>query len=119
MPLYSYNTQHKIFARSLRRSQTEAEKLLWSKLRSRQLNGYKFRRQQPIGQYILDFYCEEKKLAIELDGGQHNTPNEQKSDQIRTEILKNEGYTILRFWNNDVLSKLEDVLEVISKKLIS
>lgn len=73
----------------------------------------KFRRQHPIGNYILDFYCHDKKLAIELDGGQHNAEKTRQQDQARTSWLESQGITVLRFWNNDVLVNTESVLEAI------
>ena len=100
-------------ARDLRKNQTNAEKLLWQMLRSKQLADCKFRRQHPVGGYILDFYCHEKKLAVELDGGQHNEPEQRKHDEARTDWLKEQGIEVLRFWNNDVLQKPEAVMEEI------
>ena len=88
-------------ARRLRRDQTEAERKLWSRLRGRQVNEAKFRRQHGIGRYIADFCCPERKLVVELDGGQHITLAE--SDQRRAAFLRQRGYRVLRFWNNDVL----------------
>lgn len=118
MTLYStYNNKHKSFARRLRKDQTDAEKFLWSKLKSRQLNGYKFRRQQPIDNYIVDFYCHEKKLVIELDGSQHIKPNNQKYDLMRTAKLNDLGITVLRFNDNDIFENLNGVLEEITKYL--
>jgi type I restriction enzyme M protein len=98
-------------ARTLRTQQTDAESLLWRLLRNRQIVGYKFRRQHPVGPYILDFYCHEKKLAIELDGGQHNTESGLANDQKRTQFLMSEGITVLRFWNHEVLQDKDAVLE--------
>ena len=96
-------------ARSLRKNQTEAERLLWRHLRNRQLCQAKFRRQFPINPYIVDFACLELKLIIELDGGHHA---EQISyDEKRDFFLKQQGFKILRFWNNDVTGNLEGVLE--------
>lgn len=100
-------------ARKLRRDQTEAEKRLWYRLRNRQLGGYKFKRQYPVQPYIVDFFCEEKGLVVELDGGQH-TP---EKDKRRTECLENQGFQIVRFWNNDVLKNTEGVLQTILDKL--
>ncbi|MBO9574274.1 MAG: endonuclease domain-containing protein [Sphingobium sp.] len=97
-------------ARELRRNSTEAEKKLWSILRSRQLSGWKFRRQVPIGPYIVDFICHEAHLVIEADGGQHA---ECKSDASRDEWLKREGFWILRLWNNDILTNEEGVARVV------
>ena len=96
------------FARALRREETDAERKLWKALRGRQFDGLKFRRQQPIGPYIADFACHQLKLVIELDGGQHGS--QTKKDDARTVRLESEGYRVLRFWNNDVLSNIDGVL---------
>ena len=104
-------------ARRLRRAGTDAEKLLWQKLRSRRLGGAKFRRQAPIGPYIVDFVSFEHKLVVELDGGQHNAPEGRQHDLKRTAWLEDEGFRVLRFWNNQVLANLEGVLESIIKGL--
>ena len=94
-------------ARSLRRAMTDAESRLWHLLRDRQMSGSKFRRQVPIGRYIVDFACHEAKLIIEVDGGQHDR---QSEDEIRrTEVLKGQGYRVLRFWNHDVLANPQGV----------
>jgi very-short-patch-repair endonuclease len=98
-------------ARALRRNPTEVEKLLWRRMRMWQLDGYKFRRQQPIGNYIVDFVCLEKRLIVELDGGQHAEQSEY--DSRRDEWLRGEGFVVLRFWNHDVLEKTENVAEKI------
>jgi len=98
-------------ARALRKNLTDAEKLLWRHLRDRQLDGCKFRRQHPIGKFIVDFVCVEKKLVIEVDGGQHATKVE--ADLQRSEYLRKKGYSTLRFWNNEVLQKTESVLEAV------
>jgi type I restriction enzyme M protein len=105
------------FARGLRRSQTDAEKLLWFLLRDRRLLDCKFRRQYPFKGYILDFYCCEKKLAIELDGGGHNDDKQQSYDKERTQVLVTAGITVLRFWNHDVLQATESVLQRIYHQL--
>jgi very-short-patch-repair endonuclease len=97
------------FARRLRRNQTDAERVLWFRLRDRRLNGLKFKRQVPIDKYVVDFCSAEAKLIIELDGGQHATRDETN----RTAILEVMGYLVLRFWNNDVLQNTEGVLEEI------
>lgn len=108
---YKYNKSLVNFSKINRKIQTEAEKTLWFHLKGRQLQGYKFRRQYPIGNFILDFYCVEKKLAIELDGSQHI---EQESyDKRRKEYLERFGIRILRFWDNDVLKQTKIVLEKI------
>lgn len=91
---------------------TEAEKRLWGRLRRNTL-GCHFRRQHPIGPYIVDFVCLERKLVIEVDGGQHNEPRGLAHDNRRTGFLNGDGYAVLRFWNNDVLAKTDDVIETI------
>ena len=98
-------------ARRLRRASTDAEKLLWQNLRARQLGGAKFRRQTPIGPYIVDFVSFEHKLVVEIDGGQHNASAERQHDTKRTAWLESQGFRVLRFWNNQVLTNLEGVLE--------
>jgi len=108
------NTKASTTSRNLRVNQTDAEKRLWSKLRARQIGGFKFVRQQPLDRYICDFVCREKKLIIEVDGGQHS---ESLRDKIRDEALRNLGYRILRFWNNDVLSNMNGVLLTIQSEL--
>jgi very-short-patch-repair endonuclease len=100
-------------ARELRQTATDAETLMWKLLRNRQLGGAKFRRQHPIGPFILDFYCQQAKLAIELDGGGHTEPEQARYDAARSAALAGEGITVLRFWNNDVLKNTEGVLETI------
>ena len=97
------------YAKELRRKQTDAERVLWMRLRARQVNGLKFRRQHPIGRYIADFCCPEKCLVIEIDGGQHM--NRTFADERRTEFLVQEGYRVLRYWNHDVLVAPEAVLQ--------
>jgi ATP-dependent helicase HrpA len=100
-------------ARELRKNTTNAERLLWHLLRDRQVLDSKFRRQHPMGSYILDFYCHEAKLAIELDGGQHGDGAQLKHDEKRSAWLKEQGITVLRFWNNEVLTNTEGVLQVV------
>lgn len=102
-------------ARDLRKNSTEAEKLLWSKLRNHQFYNIKFRRQHPYPPYTIDFFCEDHKIAIELDGGQHNDPEHQTHDIKRTSFLQERGIKVIRFWNNDVLSNINGVLEDIKK----
>ncbi|MDO5653926.1 MAG: endonuclease domain-containing protein [Brachymonas sp.] len=97
----------------MRQTPTDAEALLWSKLRDRRLAGYKFRRQHPIAGYFADFACIESNLVIELDGGQHAMPHSAQRDQARSAILSNHGFHVLRFWNNDVLQNITGVLETI------
>ena len=100
-------------AKILRRNSTNPENLLWYYLKAKQLEGLKFRRQQPIGKYIVDFVCFSKKLVIELDGGQHAEGKIKQNDRKRDEWLKTQGFKVLRFWNNDVLENIEGVGEVI------
>ncbi len=106
-------TQFLDFARQLRRQATDAENLLWRLLRGRQIANAKFRRQHPFPPYILDFYCHELKLAVELDGGQHNEEVGRRRDARRDEYLAGHGIRVLRFWNNEVLGETEAVLEAI------
>ena len=96
-------------ARGLRRTATEAEKLLWGALRDRRLAGLKFRRQQSVGPYIVDFICLDRRLIIEADGGQHTA----EIDAPRTAYLENQGFRVVRFWNTDILQMLDVVLETI------
>ena len=98
-------------ARSLRSKQTDAEQLLWGLVRDRRFAGKKFRRQHPIGRYILDFYCHECRLAVELDGGQHNDEETRSRDDRRSRFLREQGVRVVRFWNHDVLLQTESVLE--------
>jgi len=102
-------------ARELRSNPTDAERVLWRHLRLRQIGGYKFRRQRPIGPYIVDFVCLEKKLVVEVDGGQHS--KQKASDDRRDSWLRSEGLTILRFWDHEVLTQLDDVKQVIWDEL--
>ena len=103
----------RVRARALRHCQTDAEALLWSKLRSRQIGGQKFRRQHPIGPYFADFACIESGLVIEIDGGQHAEADETVFDQKRADHMSDLGFQTLRFWNHDVLLQTEAVLEKI------
>jgi very-short-patch-repair endonuclease len=96
-------------ARNLRRKESDAERKLRSKLCSRQFINLKFRRQHPIGKYIVDFVSLEKKIVVEVDGGQHNEPGNMEKDERRTSWLENEGYHVIRFWNNDVIPNIEGV----------
>lgn len=102
-------------ARTLRQQQTDAERALWLRLRDRRLNGWKFKRQVQIDRFIADFCCAEAKLVIELDGGQHAIQAAQ--DAERTQILMAMGYLVLHFWNNDVLTNIDDVLSDILSTL--
>jgi len=101
-------------ARRLRRDSTSAESRLWNRLRSRAIDGHKFVRQEPIGRYVVDFVCRERRLIIEVDGGQHA---ENLEDAFRDQWLREHKYRILRFWNNDVMSNMDGVLETIAESL--
>ena len=110
--LYLYNTpstQEK--RRFLRKNQTEAEKVLWSRLRNRQISDLKFYCQYSVGPYILDFFCPALRLAVEIDGGQHAESAIQKYDADRTQFLVHQKIRMLRFWNNDVLNNTQGVIE--------
>lgn len=114
--IYAHNNPRLLHnARQLRRRMTDAEQYLWQHLRDRRLNGYKFRRQQPIGNYIADFVCIRPKLIIEADGSQHD---EQRAyDETRSESLRALGFHVLRFWNHDILQQTDAVLSVILNTL--
>ena len=101
------------YARTLRRETTAAEKILWHHLRNRQLNNFKFSRQEPIGSYIADFVCRTKKLVIEIDGVTHETAEELAHDVARTEFLVGQGYRVIRFRNEDIFGDLGPVLDEI------
>jgi very-short-patch-repair endonuclease len=101
-------------ARKLRVNQTDAETVLWNRIRNRQIDGHKFVRQKPIGGYVCDFVCRERFLVVEVDGGQHS---ESAADEIRDRRLAEDGYRVLRFWNNEILGNLEGVLASIQTEL--
>jgi very-short-patch-repair endonuclease len=106
-------------AKSLRKRTTDAEQLLWRHLRAKHFGGLKFRRQQPIGTYIVDFVCFEKKIIVELDGGQHAQPEEMQNDSMRDQWFEAQRYKVLRFWDNEVLTNTQGVVEMISKCCLS
>jgi len=101
-------------AKELRKNATPQEQKLWNLLKKKYKN-LKFKRQQPIGQYIADFICREKWLIIELDGGQHNEDKNIAYDEKRTKYLESKGFKVIRFWNNDIDNNIEGVFEVIDK----
>jgi very-short-patch-repair endonuclease len=105
------------YAKELRHAETEAEKILWALIRNRQLKGKKFRRQHAFANYILDFYCHECKLAIELDGNVHREKENQEYNAVRTKLLNENGIKVIRFWNNEVLHETGKVLEKIAECL--
>jgi very-short-patch-repair endonuclease len=98
-------------ARQLRKNPTDAERRMWQELKRRQISGVKFRRQQPLGDFIVDFVSFERRLIIEVDGGQH--VEQAAYDEKRTRWLEAQGYRVLRFWDNDVLSDIEAVMHVV------
>ena len=102
-------------ARELRATPTDAERRLWWRLRNKQLDGFRFRRQQPMGPYVVDFFCPEASLIIEIDGGQHDA--NQAQDALRTRWLEGRGYKVIRFWNNDVLANADGVVLTIREAL--
>ncbi len=104
-------------ARQLRRKETWAEKLLWSWLRDRRFTGYKFRRQHPVGIYCLDFFCEEARLSIEIDGFGHGHPDQQLHDAERREFLSTQGIKELRFWNSGLRRNAQSIRDTIFGEL--
>ncbi len=100
-------------ARELRQRSTDAEQLLWRHLKAKQLSGLKFRRQEQIGRFIADFVCYEKKIIIEVDGGQHAL--ELEKDKERSQWLNAQGFSVLRFWNHEALTNIDGVLETIQQ----
>ncbi len=108
-----YPAEHKLLARELRKNMTEAEQILWKRLRRKQILGAPFYRQKPLAQFIVDFYCAAAMLVIELDGSQHYTPDAQQYDVVRTQTLEAMGLRVLRFDNQQVLQELETVIEAI------
>ena len=100
-------------AAKLRQNATECEKQLWAALRNRQLDGFKFRRQATIGPYVVDLLCAEHRLIVEVDGGQHS----DEADLSRTRFLEGQGYSVIRFWNHEVIENLDGVLVSIRQAL--
>ena len=113
MPRRVVPPTNRVFAKSMRRTMPEAEFRLWLRLRKPGIEGLRFRRQCPIGPYIVDFFCPEKRLIVEIDGGQHGLHQHQVEDSARTEWLKENGYQVVRFWNNDVISNIDGVCRTI------
>lgn len=107
--------QTKQNSREQRLNMSEAERRLWQSLRLRQIEGHKFRRQHPIGRYIVDFVCLECGLVVEVDGGQHS--EHQDYDEVRTEWLRQRGFRVIRFWNHEVMNNIEGVKAVIWQSL--
>ena len=105
-------------ARQFRKRSTDSEKALWKNLRNRQLNGIKFQRQQPIGSYVVDFVSAERKLVVEIDGGHHSESETVVKDDDKRIWLEGEGFQVLRFWNHEVITGMEGVLERIRVSLL-
>ena len=103
-------------ARYLRKNMTPQERKVWDVIRNRQFYGYRFLRQYVIGVYIVDFICREKKLIIEIDGGQHNEPKNLEYDKQRSLYLESKGYRIIRFWNNEIDNNLTGVYQQLQKE---
>jgi len=112
-----YNKSLKQISRNLRRNMTDAETLLWSRLRGKQLKGLQFYRQKIIGNYIADFYCPKSNLVIEVDGGQHYSAEGKRKDKMRTDYMTRAGMAVLRFSDREVLGNLDAVLEKIWRGL--
>ena len=102
-------------AKRLRHEMTDAERVLWREVRAHRFKGFKFKRQEPLGLYVVDFVCYEAKLIIELDGGQH--AEQQEADAERTRWLESRGFRVVRFWNNDVLANIAGVMQAIEKEI--
>ena len=105
-------------AKTLRKNSTEAETILWNRLRARQIEGVKFRRQQPIENFIVDFVSFENRIVIELDGGQHAKNRHKDKDIARDRVLTENGFEVLRYWDNEIFENIEGVLEVIRQKCL-
>ncbi len=106
------------YAKQMRRNSTEAEEILWQRLRNKQIAGLKFRRQHPIDKFIVDFYSHEINLAVELDGNVHDQAEQRDLDKGRTETLKEFGINLIRFNNEEVLNNIETVINKLSKKIL-
>ena len=115
--MFLYNGNLKQYSRELRKNMTDAEKLLWSKLRSKQLNGHQFFRQRIIGNYIVDFFCLKAKLVIEVDGGQHYSAKARVADSERDRYMKTRDLRVLRFTDTEVLKNIEGVVERIIENI--
>ncbi len=112
-----YNKNLKQYSRELRKNMTDAERLLWSKIRGKQLGNYQFYRQKIIGRYIADFYCPKAKLVVELDGGQHYSCSGEEKDAVRDSYMVSIGLKVLRFSDRDVINHLNGVMEKIWAEL--
>jgi very-short-patch-repair endonuclease len=119
MTFLPYNKELLRYSQSLRDNMTDAEKRLWLKLRLNQVKGYRFYRQKIIGNYIVDFFCPKAKLIVEIDGSQHMDKKTAEADFIRDNFMVNLGYRVLRFYNTDVLTNIEGVVEKISESIVN
>ena len=106
-----------ILAKILRKNSTIQEKRLWNLIKNHKFHGLKFKRQQPIGNYIVDFICKEAKIIIEIDGGHHNETENTESDIIRTQYLEQKGYKVIRFWNNEIYENIEGVIKKLEQEI--
>lgn len=109
--------ERNILARNLRKNSTIQEKRLWNLLKNHKFHGLKFKRQQPIGNYIVDFICKEAKIIIEIDGSQHNEFKNKEYDNERTVFLNSLGYKVIRFWNNEIYENIEGVIKKIEQEI--
>lgn len=116
MPL-SYKQYLKLLGRKLRSNQTDAERLLWAKIRKKQIENFQFNRQKPIGIYIVDFYCDRAKVVIEIDGGQHYEDQNVLEDKKRKDYFKKLGLKVIRFTNLDILKNIENVVDRIYREI--
>jgi very-short-patch-repair endonuclease len=116
-PVWYVNPKARLRAKTLRHELTDAERIIWNNIRAHRLNGAGFRRQTPIGPYIVDFVCHAANLVIEIDGGQHFEPAHEKRDARRDAFLASKGYRVLRFNNHDVMKNRQGVLETIAEAL--
>jgi very-short-patch-repair endonuclease len=118
LPMY-HDASNRLFEYAIinRKNATKAEALLWERLKKKQLDGYKFRRQHPLGRFVLDFYCHTPKLAIEIDGNYHEKPLQKEYDDLRTEAIETIDIQVLRFTNEEVLTDIDAVLAEILKVL--
>jgi len=119
MDYLPYSGNLKVLSRQLRKNLTDAERLLWLKIKRRQIKNYQFTRQKPIGNYIADFYCKKARLVIEVDGGQHYENNNIKKDQKKDESFKKLGLRIIRFTNLDILKNIDNVVDKIYREIDS
>ncbi len=119
MPRLYHLNQYTSLRKSLRNHATNAERLLWRYLRQRQFHGFKFRRQEGIGRYIVDFYCPAKRLAIEIDGDNHDAPEQKDYDHERTRFLRSCYIRVVRFRNNEVMRNIRGVLRKLERILLT